>query len=92
MHGTAEEIIQPALQGGLIEQAPSVAPLNEHVYVATRARITTGDRPEDAQPLASVTLRDAGDLVASLSQLIETRRRTARAGIRIRWSAVLDLS
>lgn len=92
MHGTTEEILQPALQRGLIEQAPTVAQLNQHVYVATWASIASGDGPEDAQRLRSVTFRDASNLVASLPQLLETRRRTARAGMRMRRSAALDLS
>jgi hypothetical protein len=80
------------LQRCRIEQAPSVSHFNEYIHIATWPFVASRDRPKDAQRPCAVVRRDASDLIASLAQFFETRRRASGPGIRIRRTAALDLS
>jgi hypothetical protein len=92
VHWRAKQILQIALQGRLIDQTPSFAKLNEHIYVATWPLVASRDRSKDAQRSSAVMRGNTSDLIPPVAQLVETRRRTGRARVRIGRTATLDLS
>jgi len=78
-----EQILQVALQGGLLEQGPPLAHVDKHIEVAAGPRVATGHGPEDRHHPCAMAQRDTLDLIAATSQLLKARRRPRRARIRI---------
>jgi hypothetical protein len=48
MDRASEQLLQIGLQGRLLEEAGPVSHLDEHIEIAPRPCIATGDRPENA--------------------------------------------
>jgi hypothetical protein len=92
MYGASEQILEIALQGRLLEQARSLAHIDEHIEIAARRGVTACDRPEDLHSARAMALRDLLDLGAALTELTQIRRRSQGARVRVRRAAALHLT
>lgn len=92
MHGASEQVLQIVLQGGQIEQAPTLAELYEHVHIALGSCIAAGDRPEHAHLPRAVPLRDTRDLNPATTQLLDAGWGSGGARVWIRAAAALNLT
>jgi hypothetical protein len=79
------------LQPSLVEQRPPLAQVDEHIEIAVRTRVASGDRPEDRYRPRTMTCCEILDLAAT-TEFFQRWRWPGRTRVRIRAAAALNLT
>lgn len=92
VHWAAQQLFQVTLKTRLLEQAPLLLDLDQHIQIAVRPRFATGDRSEHPHPMRAVTGGQTLNLVPPPTQLPQAGRRTGWARVWVRLTPAIDLA